>query len=81
MLPTQLEQFLIMRRVVRFGAALGVDPSVPDADYESGLNSLVDGQHASRARAFAQRYALHDPEAALATMIRRIESGIARRAA
>jgi hypothetical protein len=77
MLPTQLEQFLIMRRVVRFGAALGIDPAVPDADYGKALSDLAgQGGYANRAREFAQRYAAHDPGATLSTMIRRIEAAI-----
>lgn len=82
MLPTQLEQFLIMRRVVRFGAGLGVDPAVPDADFGRAIGELAgDGQYAGRAAEFARRYAGHDPDAALATMVRRIESALAPQAA
>lgn len=81
MLPTQLEQFLIMRRVVRYGAALGVDPSVPDADYVSALEELSTARRVAKARAFAQRYAAHDPDAAAATMIQRVESALAGRTA
>jgi UDP:flavonoid glycosyltransferase YjiC (YdhE family) len=82
MLPTQLEQFLIMRRVVRFGAGLGVDPAVPDADYGAAIGGLaIKPGYAEKAREFARRYAAHDPEAALATMIARCESAIARQAA
>lgn len=78
MLPTQLEQFLIMRRVIRFGAGLGIDPAVPDADYGAAVAALAAGGYAARARAFAERYAAHDPEAALATMLRRVEDAITR---
>jgi len=81
MLPTQLEQFLIMRRVVRFGAGLGIDPSVPDADYAKALQELTASTFVQKAQAFAQRYAAHDPDAALATMIGRVESALERRAA
>lgn len=81
MLPTQLEQFLIMRRVVRYGAALGVDPSVPDADYAKALEELSTADRVAKARAFAQRYGAHDPDAAAATMIQRVESALAGRAA
>jgi UDP:flavonoid glycosyltransferase YjiC (YdhE family) len=81
MLPTQLEQFLIMRRVVRLGAGLGIDPLVPDADYGKAIEALGSGARGSVARAFAQRYAGHDADAALATMIQRIERAVARRAA
>jgi UDP:flavonoid glycosyltransferase YjiC (YdhE family) len=81
MLPTQLEQFLIMRRVVRLGAGLGVDPAVPDADYAKALGELAAPGYAARAKEFAARYATHDPEAALATMVRRVEAALEKRAA
>jgi len=81
MLPTQLEQFLIMRRAVRFGAGLGVDPAVPDADYGKALAELATPRFAAKAQEFAARYAAHDPEAALGTMIGRVEAALERRAA
>jgi UDP:flavonoid glycosyltransferase YjiC (YdhE family) len=81
MLPTQLEQFLIMRRVVRFGAALGVEPQVPDADYGRAIDALMRSEHVERARDFARRYAAHDPDAALATMVERVERSLSRRPA
>jgi UDP:flavonoid glycosyltransferase YjiC (YdhE family) len=81
MLPTQLEQFLIMRRVVRFGAGLGVDPAVPDADYAKALGELATPRYAAKAKEFSARYAAHDPDAALATMIQRVEAALERRAA
>lgn len=81
MLPTQLEQFLIMRRVVRFGAGLGVDPAVPDADYGRAIEELATPRFAAKAAEFAGRYANHDPDAALATMIRRVEAALAPQAA
>src|SRR5262249_3934938 len=40
LLPTQLEQFLIMRRLVRFGAGLGIAPELPNADYAAALAAL-----------------------------------------
>lgn len=81
MVPTQLEQFLITWRVVRSGAALGIDPSVPDADYLKAFDALGTGRYGSAARAFAQRYADHDADAALATMVQRVERAVAGRAA
>jgi len=81
MLPTQLEQFLIMWRVVRLGVGLGIDPAVPDADYGKAVDELATQGYAAKARAFAQKYAAHDPDAALATMIQRVEAALARRAA
>lgn len=77
MLPTQLEQFLIMRRVVRFGAGLGVDPAVPDADYARAVGELAGKPvYAGKAHEFARRYAAHDADAALATMIARCEAAV-----
>jgi UDP:flavonoid glycosyltransferase YjiC (YdhE family) len=77
LLPTQLEQFLIMRRVVRYGAGLGIAPEVPDADYASALRTLAaKTEYAAKAREFADRYARHERGAALATMISRIESAL-----
>lgn len=81
MLPTQLEQFLIMRRVVRFGAALGADPAVPDADYAKAVGELATPHYAAKAREFAGRYGAHDPDAALKTMIRRVEEALEKKAA
>jgi UDP:flavonoid glycosyltransferase YjiC (YdhE family) len=81
LLPTQLEQFLIMRRVVRLGAGLGIDPGVPDADYARALGELAGPAHAAQARAFARKYAAHRQEAALATMIQRVEAALAESAA
>ena len=79
MLPTQLEQFLIMRRLVRFGAGLGIAPEVPNADYTSALKALAENPgYAEKAREFALRYAGHSRGAALATMIERIEAVLPR---
>ncbi|HTF13744.1 MAG TPA: nucleotide disphospho-sugar-binding domain-containing protein [Burkholderiales bacterium] len=77
LLPTQLEQFLIMRRLVRFGAGLGIAPEVPDADYASALEALAaKAGYAAKAREFADRYARHERGAALATMTARIEAAL-----
>jgi UDP:flavonoid glycosyltransferase YjiC (YdhE family) len=77
LLPTQLEQFLIMRRLVRFGAGLGIAPEVPNADYASALTALAENtEYASKAREFAERYARHERGRALATMIARIEAAL-----
>jgi UDP:flavonoid glycosyltransferase YjiC (YdhE family) len=77
LLPTQLEQFLIMRRLVRFGAGLGIAPEVPNADYTSALGAIAEkGEYAAKAREFAGRYARHERGAALATMIARIEAAL-----
>jgi hypothetical protein len=77
LLPTQLEQFLITRRLVRFGAGLGIAPEVPDADYASALKALGEtAGYAAKAREFAARYAGHARSAALATMAARIEAAL-----
>ena len=77
LLPTQLEQFLIMRRVVRFGAGLGISPEAPNPDYASALGALTEkAGYAAKAREFAERYARHERGAALATMIARIEAAL-----
>jgi UDP:flavonoid glycosyltransferase YjiC (YdhE family) len=76
-LPTQLEQFLIMRRLVRFGAGLGIAPEAPNADYASALKALAEkAKYAAKALEFADRYARHERGAALATMIARIEAAL-----
>jgi UDP:flavonoid glycosyltransferase YjiC (YdhE family) len=79
LLPTQLEQFLIMRRLVRYGAGLGIAPEVPNADYPSALKALAENaEYAAKAREFAGRYAGHSRAAALATMVARIEAALDR---
>src|SRR5712691_8704605 len=76
LLRTHLEQFLITRRLVRFGAGLGIATEVPNADYASALKALAEnGQYAAKAYEFADRYARHERRAALSTMIARIERG------
>ncbi len=75
LLPTQLEQFLIMRRVVRQGMGLGVEPQSAAPDFGAALRKLVDDHRfAQAAREFSARYRNHDPQAALETMISRCES-------
>ncbi len=77
LLPTQLEQFLIMRRLVRFGAGLGIAPEVTNADYASALEALWGkANYGNKAREFAERYKGHPRSAALATMIARIEAAL-----
>jgi UDP:flavonoid glycosyltransferase YjiC (YdhE family) len=78
LVPTQLEQFLTTRRVVRFGAGLGIAPEVHDADFRAALGTLSEPSYAGRAREFAARYGGHDRGEALATMVRRCEDAIAR---
>ena len=76
-LPTQLEQFLIMRRVVRQGAGLGVMPEVAAPDFGAALAELsANPAYRAQAQAFARRYAAHDRGTALAAIIARCESAI-----
>jgi hypothetical protein len=73
--PTQLEQFLIMRRVTRQGAGLGIAPEVPNADFASALRALAEKPaHAEKAREFSRRYAAHDRGTMLATAVARVEA-------
>jgi UDP:flavonoid glycosyltransferase YjiC (YdhE family) len=78
LLPTQLEQFLIMRRVVRQGAGLGIAPEVAQPDFGAALRALTGTPgYAHKAREFMQRYASHDRDVALATIIARVEEKMA----
>jgi len=82
LLPTQLEQFLIMRRAVRHGAGLGVAPEAKNPDFASALGALAANEsYAGKAREFAARYSGHSRDAALATMIARIETALGNRGA
>jgi UDP:flavonoid glycosyltransferase YjiC (YdhE family) len=75
LLPTQLEQFLITRRVVRQGMGLGIEAGSQEPDFCAGLRQLgADSDYARRANDFAARYRGHDRAAALATMVKRCES-------
>jgi hypothetical protein len=77
--PTQLEQFLIMRRVVRQGSGLGIAPDAIHPDFEGALHALVTTpSYAERASEFRRRYAGHDRNTALSTIIARVEASAAR---
>jgi UDP:flavonoid glycosyltransferase YjiC (YdhE family) len=77
LLPTQLEQFLIMRRLVRFGAGLGIAPEVPNANYAAALAALDASRgYAEKAQDFARRYSSHSRAAALSTMVARVEAAL-----
>ncbi len=79
--PTQLEQFLIMRRVVRQGAALGIAPDAAQPDFPAALAELASiPRYAEKAREFAARYSGHDRGAALGAMVERCEGALARAA-
>ena len=81
LLPTQLEQFLTTRRVVRQGAALGILQDADQPDFSKALAMLSqDLRYANHAAEFAQRYRLHRRDAALDTLVARCEaemSGVA----
>ena len=78
LLPTQLEQFLITRRVVRFGAGLGVAPGTQNPDFAAAFAELSRKLgFAHKAAEFAARYRDHDRGAALATMVKRCEAALA----
>ncbi len=77
LLPTQLEQFLIMRRVVRQGAGLGIAPEVKSPDFPAALRELSENpSYAASARSFSRRYQGHNRAATLQTIIGRIEAAL-----
>jgi hypothetical protein len=78
LLPTQVEQFLTTRRVVRFGAGLGIASDAERPDFDRALAALLETpRYAARAREFATRYGGHDRARALYTLIRRCEQSAA----
>jgi len=81
LLPTQVEQMLIARRVERIGAGVAVAPVSPTSDFALPLAILAEGKgHAECARAFAARYARLDRAAVLAGIAERCELRLASRA-
>ena len=77
LLPTQLEQFLITRRVVRFGAGLGIVPEMPDPDFGSALAELVRNPgYRARAAQFSARYVAHDRGRALRSILERCQAAL-----
>ena len=75
--PTQLEQFLITRRVVRMGAGLGVAPEVASPDFRTALRELsAKPTYAARARDFSERYRAQEHDRVLATMVGRCEAAL-----
>jgi len=61
-----------MRRLVRFGAGLGIAPEVSNADYASALKALAEKGNTPRRRASSPIAMPAMQSAALATMIARI---------
>jgi UDP:flavonoid glycosyltransferase YjiC (YdhE family) len=77
LVPTQLEQFLIMRRVVRQGAGLGIAPDTPQLDFAAALEEMRrNPRYCASAQEFARRYSGQDRAAALDTIVRRCEAAI-----
>jgi UDP:flavonoid glycosyltransferase YjiC (YdhE family) len=77
LLPTHLEQFLTMRRVVRMGAGLGVEPTVREPDLIGALRILAaSALYRENAAAFSARYAAHSRQAALKTLLARCETAL-----
>jgi UDP:flavonoid glycosyltransferase YjiC (YdhE family) len=79
LLPMHLEQFLTMRRVVRMGAGLGVEPGVAEPDLIGALKMLAASpSYGRQAAAFSERYAQHDRRTALKTFLARCEHAMRR---
>jgi UDP:flavonoid glycosyltransferase YjiC (YdhE family) len=77
LLPTQLEQFIIMRRVVRLGAGLGVAQGTKSPDFAAAFAELAAAPgYRRKAMEFAGRYGNHDRGAALTTIVKRCEAAL-----
>lgn len=75
--PTQLEQFLITRRVVRMGAGLGIAADAASPDFGAALRELrTKPTYAARARDFSARYRAQGHDRVLATMVGRCEAAL-----
>ena len=74
LLPSQLEQFLLARRVEEMGAGLMVNPEQPPVDLELKLRRLLlEPDFALNAQAFARKYANFPQDTVITHLIRRIE--------
>jgi UDP:flavonoid glycosyltransferase YjiC (YdhE family) len=74
-LPGQLEQFMLARRIEAIGAGILVDPERPADDIIHKIGRLAhDPSYARNARAFATKYAGFNQETILTNLIRRIET-------
>ena len=79
LLPTQLEQFLTTRRVVRYGAGLGILQEAAQPDFSTALTTLSrEKRFAQHARDFAARYQTHRRDTALASLVARCEAEVSR---
>ncbi len=75
LLPIQLEQFLLSKRVVALGAGLLVDPNTFDQDFAGKLRQLLAGESlAEHARAFATKYQAVSQQDLLEKILVRCES-------
>ena len=74
LLPGQLEQFMLARRVEEMGAGLMVNPEQPPVDLELKLRRvLYDADFALNAQAFARKYSNFPQGTVIAHLVRRIE--------
>lgn len=74
LLPFQLEQFLMARRVEEMGAGLLADPEKPAADLPQKLQRIVfDPFFAANAAAFAAKYAAFPQVVVIDNLARRVE--------
>lgn len=74
MIPGQLEQFLLARRVEQMGAGLLVNPEKPPHDLGSKLQRILEEpEFIGNARAFAQKYAAFPQQTIAVNLARRIE--------
>jgi UDP:flavonoid glycosyltransferase YjiC (YdhE family) len=74
LLPGQLEQFMLARRVEEMGAGLMVNPEQPPVDLELKLRRLLyEPDFALNAQAFARKYSNFPQDAVIAHLVRRIE--------
>lgn len=75
LLPGQLEQYLLARRVEEMGAGLLVDPERPPAGLPEKLRRvLFEPQFSANAQAFAHKYAAFPQETVVAHLVRRVEA-------
>jgi UDP:flavonoid glycosyltransferase YjiC (YdhE family) len=73
LLPSHLEQFLLARRVVDFGAGILVNPEQAPGNLRDALNALLQQPgYRENARAFATKYAAFDQQQVLNNLVRRI---------
>lgn len=79
LLPMQLEQILVARRVVELGAGYAVQPGDAPPDYAGLLDTLMrDRELRAKAAAFASRHADFDQSRQLADIVTRCEVLLAR---